>query len=70
MEAEAERLIEQEHRELKEAIAPFVKELKGKKIFVGGGETRILTTAEFYKSIGMELVGIKAHNLDRFVETC
>ena len=35
---------------------------------MGGGETRILTTADFYKSIGMELVGIKAHNLDRFVE--
>ncbi|MBO7339452.1 MAG: nitrogenase [Lachnospiraceae bacterium] len=68
LEKEAERLIEQENRELKEAIAPFVEELKGKKIFVGGGETRILTTADFYKSIGMELVGIKAHNLDRFVE--
>jgi nitrogenase molybdenum-iron protein alpha chain len=68
LEEEAERLIEQENRELKEAIAPFVEVLKGKKIFVGGGETRILTTADFYKSIGMELVGIKAHNLDRFVE--
>ncbi|WP_029320235.1 nitrogenase component 1 [Butyrivibrio sp. AE3004] len=68
LEAEAERLIEQENRELKEAIAPFVEVLKGKKIFVGGGETRILTTADFYRSIGMELVGIKAHNLDRFVE--
>lgn len=68
LEAEAERLIVQENRELNEAIAPFVEVLKGKKIFVGGGETRILTTADFYSSIGMELVGIKAHNLDRFVE--
>lgn len=68
LEAEGERLIEQENRELNEAIAPFVEVLKGKRIFVGGGETRILTTADFYKGIGMELVGIKAHNLDRFVE--
>ena len=67
LEDEAERLIEAENKELLEAIEPFVKELKGKKIFVGGGETRILTTADFYKSIGMELVGIKAHNVDRFV---
>lgn len=68
LEKEAERLIEQENRELRKAIAPFVEVLKGKKIFVGGGETRILTTADFYKSIGMELVGVKSHNLDRFVE--
>jgi nitrogenase molybdenum-iron protein alpha chain len=68
LEKEAEKLIEQENQELKEAIAPFVEALKGKKIFVGGGETRILTTADFYRSIGMELVGVKAHNLDRFVE--
>lgn len=68
LEKEAEKLIEQENAELKEAIAPFVEVLKGKKIFVGGGETRSLTTADFYRSIGMEVVGIKAHNVDRFAE--
>ncbi|WP_276929947.1 nitrogenase component 1 [Herbinix luporum] len=68
LEEEAEELIRQENRELKEAIEPFVEVLKGKKIFVGGGETRILTTADFYRSIGMEVVGVKSHNVDRFVE--
>ena len=42
--------------------------MQGKSIFVGGGETRILTTAEFFASLGMNLVGVKAHNIDRFVE--
>lgn len=68
LEDEAEKLIEKENKELLEAIKPFAEVLKGKRIFVGGGETRILTTAEFYKSIGMEVVGLKSHNMDRFVE--
>ncbi|MDR3310848.1 MAG: nitrogenase [Oscillospiraceae bacterium] len=69
LEAEAERLIELETADLREALKPFRKVLEGKKIFVGGGETRIITTAEFFaKELGMKLVGIKAHNIDRFVE--
>ncbi len=68
LEKEAERLIEQENKELLEAIQPFAEVLKGKKVFVGGGETRILTTADFFKTVGMDVVGIKAHNVDRFVE--
>ncbi|MDR0905460.1 MAG: nitrogenase [Oscillospiraceae bacterium] len=69
LEDEAARVIKLENDQLLEALEPLKKELKGKKIFVGGGETRILTTAEFFSStLGMELVGVKAHNVDRFVE--
>lgn len=68
LEAEAEKLIATETAELKIALEPLKPYLAGKKIFVGGGETRILTTAEFFHSLGMELVGVKAHNVDRFVE--
>lgn len=68
LEKEAEKLIEFENNELYEALEPIKKELKGKSIFVGGGETRILTTAEFFASLGMKLLGVKAHNVDRFVE--
>jgi len=68
LEDEAERLITLETKQLQEALEPLKAALKGKKIFVGGGETRILTTAEFFYSLGMELVGVKAHNVDRFVE--
>lgn len=68
LEEEAERLIRFENQQLKEALEPLKKSLKGKSVFVGGGETRILTTAEFFASMGMELLGVKAHNVDRFVE--
>lgn len=68
LEDEAERLIKFENQQLWEALEPFKKVLEGKSIFVGGGETRILTTAQFFASLGMKLVGIKAHNVDRFVE--
>jgi len=58
-----------ETAQLEEAIAPIRRRVAGKKIFVGGGESRILATAElFATTLGMELVGIKAHNVDRFVE--
>ncbi|GHU71984.1 oxidoreductase nitrogenase component 1 [Clostridia bacterium] len=68
LEEVAERVIKLENAQLNEALEPLKKNLKGKRVFVGGGETRILTTAEFFYSLGMELVGVKAHNVDRFVE--
>jgi nitrogenase molybdenum-iron protein alpha chain len=68
LQKEAERVIKLETQELEAALEPYKKALKGKRVYVGGGETRILTTAEFFSSLGMELVGVKAHNVDRFVE--
>ncbi len=68
LEEEAERVIAFETTALNEALEPYKQTLQGRRVFVGGGETRILTTAEFFHSLGMELVGVKAHNVDRFVE--
>jgi nitrogenase molybdenum-iron protein alpha chain len=69
LEEEAERVIKLESDALNDALEPFRKVLAGKRVYVGGGETRILTTAAFFKDdLGMELVGVKAHNIDRFVE--
>lgn len=68
LEKEAEKLIQFENEQLLKALEPFRAILAGKSIFVGGGETRILTTAEFFASMGMNLVGVKSHNVDRFVE--
>jgi nitrogenase molybdenum-iron protein alpha chain len=69
LEAETERVIKLENDTLNEALEPFREELRGKSIYVGGGETRILTTAAFFKDdLGMDLLGVKAHNVDRFVE--
>jgi nitrogenase molybdenum-iron protein alpha chain len=68
LEKEAERLIKLETTALEEAIEPFKKVLAGKTVYVGGGETRILTTAQYFSYLGMKLLGVKAHNVDRFVE--
>lgn len=66
LEEEAERLIALETAQLEEALEPFKQALKGKSIFLGGGETRIITTGEFFQSLGLKIVGIKPHNFDRF----
>ncbi|SHH98358.1 nitrogenase molybdenum-iron protein alpha chain [Sporobacter termitidis DSM 10068] len=69
LEEEAERVIELENTQLQEALKPFRAVLEGKSVYVGGGELRILTTADFFaRDLGMKLTGIKAHNVDRFVE--
>jgi nitrogenase molybdenum-iron protein alpha chain len=69
LEREAELVAEHEAAELREALKPFRAVLEGKTIYVGGGETRILTTADFFQTdLGMKVVGLKAHNVDRFVE--
>ncbi|MDR2259001.1 MAG: nitrogenase [Treponema sp.] len=68
LEKEAERLIEAENRELDEALEPFRKNLQGKKVYLAGGEVRIVATAEIIQDLGMEVVGFKAHHYDQFVE--
>ncbi|MDR1873012.1 MAG: nitrogenase component 1 [Deltaproteobacteria bacterium] len=66
LETETEKLIELETNQLLEAVEPFKKTLAGKSLWVGGGETRIFTTAEFFQSLGMKVLGLKPHNFDRF----
>lgn len=66
LEEEAEKLIALETAQIEAALEPFKKVLTGKTVFVGGGETRIFTTAEFYQSLGMKVLGLKPHNFDRF----
>lgn len=68
LEEKANRLIEAETKELKEALEPFKEQLKGKKVFLGGGEIRILSTAELLQSMGMEVVGLKGYHYDHFAE--
>ncbi|MDR1608487.1 MAG: nitrogenase component 1 [Deltaproteobacteria bacterium] len=63
---ETEKLIELETSQLLESLEPFKATLAGKTLWVGGGETRIFTTAEFFQSLGMKVLGLKPHNFDRF----
>jgi nitrogenase molybdenum-iron protein alpha chain len=68
LDTEADRLIQAETRALDEALEPYRKTLAGKKVYIAGGEVRIVATAEIMQDLGMEVVGFKAHHYDRFVE--
>ncbi|GHV91936.1 oxidoreductase nitrogenase component 1 [Spirochaetia bacterium] len=68
LEKEMEAFIKAENAELDKALEPFRKNLKGKKVYLAGGEVRIVATAEIMQDLGMELVGFKAHHYDQFVE--
>jgi len=68
LEEKANKLIEVETKELNEALEPFKEQLKGKRVFLGGGEIRILSTAELLQSMGMEVIGLKGYHYDRFAE--
>jgi nitrogenase molybdenum-iron protein alpha chain len=66
LENEAEKLIAVETAQLEEALEPFRQVLEGKRLFLGGGETRIFASGEFFQYLGMKVVGLKPHNFDRF----
>jgi nitrogenase molybdenum-iron protein alpha chain len=68
LETEVERLIAAEDAALEEGIAPYRKNLAGKRAYLAGGDVRILATAEILQDLGMEIAGFKAHHYDRFVE--
>ncbi len=68
LEQKAQKLIEAETKELIDALKPFREELNGKKVFLGGGEIRILATAELLQSVGLEIVGFKGYHYDQFAE--
>ncbi|MDR1157566.1 MAG: nitrogenase [Oscillospiraceae bacterium] len=65
---EANRLIASEEQALDRALAPFRPALRGKTAFLGGGEVRILATAEILQDLGLEIVGFKGHHYDEFAE--
>jgi nitrogenase molybdenum-iron protein alpha chain len=68
LEKEAGRLIEAENAVLNEALEPFRKILRGKRVYFAGGEVRILATAEIIQDLGMKVAGFKAHHYDQFAE--
>jgi nitrogenase molybdenum-iron protein alpha chain len=68
LEKEAESFIQLENQYLEEALEPYRGILRGKRVYLLGGEVRILATAEVIQDLEMEVVGFKAHHYDRFVE--
>ncbi|WP_058302291.1 nitrogenase component 1 [Gorillibacterium timonense] len=68
IEERAERFIAAETRELNEALEPYRRQLSGKKVFLTGGEIRIMTTAELLHNLGMEVIGLRGYHFDKFGE--
>jgi nitrogenase molybdenum-iron protein alpha chain len=65
----AERIVEDEEKALRSALQPYRKLLEGKKVYIAGGEIRVLATAQFLKEdLGMEIVGMKGYHYDRFAD--
>ena len=62
------KIIAAEDKILDEALVPYREQLKGKKVFLAGGEVRIVATAEIIQDLGMEVVGFKAHHYDEFID--
>ncbi|HWQ75320.1 MAG TPA: nitrogenase component 1 [Syntrophomonas sp.] len=68
LEKEAKQLIALENKLLNEGLEPFRRTLAGKRVFLAGGEVRIIATAEILQDLGMEVIGFKAHHFDQFIE--
>jgi len=68
LEEEAKKVCELEDKQLDEAFEQFRPALKGKKVFLAGGEIRIVATAQIIQDQGMEIVGFKGHHYDEFAE--
>lgn len=66
LEKEGQRVIDAETTELEKALETYRGKLRGKKIFVSGGEIRVAVTAMLMKELGCELVGIRGHHYDQF----
>ncbi len=61
-----ERFIEAENKELETALAPYREILKGKRVFLAGGEIRTLANASSLVELGLEVVGMKGYHYDQF----
>lgn len=68
IEEQAQRLIDSEVGVLNAALAPYREFLTGKTALLGGGEIRILTTAELLHNLGMEILGLRGFHFDRYGE--
>jgi len=68
LEKEAEGFLKKEDELLNESLEPYRKNLKGKRVYLGGGAIRIVATAEVLQDLGMEIVGFKGHHIDKFIE--
>lgn len=62
----AERIITSETAELNAALAPFRKNLTGRRVMISAGEIRTLATAVWLQELGLEVVAVRPYHYDTF----
>jgi nitrogenase molybdenum-iron protein alpha chain len=60
----AKRIIEDEERQLNEALAPLLPQLAGKRVLVCGGVIRSGAEALMLKELGLEVIAVRAYHYD------
>lgn len=65
-EERAQRFIDQEVKNLEDALLPYREIFKGKRVLVGGGEIRVIANAELLQYLGLEVIGLRAYHYDQF----
>jgi nitrogenase molybdenum-iron protein alpha chain len=68
LEKEAEALADYEERIAKEAIEPFLSEVKGKSVLMCGGVVRVGSEAATLSELGLKVLGIRAYHYDEGAE--
>lgn len=68
LEEEATALADYEENLAREAIAPFTKQLSGKRVLLCGGVVRVGAEATALAELGMEIIGIRAYHYDNGAE--
>jgi len=64
-----EELIAREHKAIQPELAELRKVLKGKRVFISGGQARAVTLAALGEDLGFEVVGITMFHYDEIVES-
>jgi nitrogenase molybdenum-iron protein alpha chain len=67
-EDEAGRLADYEEERAREAIAPFLPKIQGKRVLLCGGVVRVGTEAIFLKELGMDVLTFRAYHYESGAE--
>lgn len=63
-EKDAEKICDYEEKRLDEALKPFLKTIRGKRVIMGGGVVRIAEEARMLKELGMDIITIRPYHYD------
>ncbi|MDR3258628.1 MAG: nitrogenase component 1 [Fusobacteriaceae bacterium] len=68
LEKQANDLADYEEALAKEAIEPFIEQIKGKRVLIGGGVVRVGAEATALSELGLKIIGIRSFHYDNNAE--